>query len=191
MPAMTQAVLDTERLRLRPFAEGDAPFLFEMYSDPRTSRYLSYPPFTEAAQAEAMVARILKAQAEERTVDRVLVRKSDGVPVGSCTLFNWNKQCARAEIGFSLDRRYWSHGFMNEALRGFIDYAFAALEMNRLEADIDPRNSGSAKTLERLGFTREGFLRERWIVAGEVSDTALYALLRREWSNAALSPAGL
>jgi [ribosomal protein S5]-alanine N-acetyltransferase len=178
---MTQRVLDTERLSLRPFAEGDAPFLFEMYSDAQTARYLSYPPFTDEGQAHAMVGRILEAQAEERTVDRVLVRKSDRVPVGSCTLFGWNKQCARAELGFSLDRRYWSQGYMNEALRGFIDYAFAALAMNRLEADIDPRNTGSAKTLERLGFAREGFLRERWIVAGEVSDTALYGLLRRDW----------
>ena len=43
---MTTAILETERLTLRPFAEGDAPFLFEMYSDPQTARFLSYPPFT-------------------------------------------------------------------------------------------------------------------------------------------------
>src|SRR5206468_5842893 len=95
--------------------------------------------------------------------------------------FSWNKQCARAEIGFSLTRQYRSQGYMGEGLRGFIDYAFSALGMNRLEADIDPRNVGSAKTLERLGFVREGYLRDRWIVAGEVSDTALYGLLRRDW----------
>ena len=176
-------VLDLERLRLRPFAEGDAPFLFEMYSDPQTARFLSYPPFTEMARAEKMLGRILQGQADAQTVDRVLVRKSDGAPVGSCTLFGWNKQCARAEIGFSLIRAHTSQGYMNEALRGFIDYAFTVLGMNRLEADIDPRNAGSAKTLERLGFLREGFLRERWIVAGEVSDTALYGLLRRDWGG--------
>ena len=178
---MTMAILDTDRLSLRPFAEGDAPFLFEMYSDPQTARFLSYPPFTQVDQAQAMVERIIKAQAEERTVDRVIVRKADGVPVGSCTLFSWNKQCARAEIGYCLVRKHTSQGYMDEALRGFIDYAFGALAMNRIEADIDPRNAASAKSLERLGFLKEGFLRERWIVAGEVSDTALYGLLRRDW----------
>ena len=71
----------------------------------------------------------------------------------------------------------------DEALRGFIDYAFGVLAMNRIEADIDPRNARSAKSLERLGFVKEGFLRERWIVAGEVSDTALYGLLRRDWAG--------
>ncbi len=51
------------------------------------------------------------------------------------------------------------------------------------EADIDPRNAASAKSLERLGFIKEGHLRERWIVEGEVSDTDLYGLLRSEWRS--------
>ena len=70
---------------------------------------------------------------------------------------------------------------MHEALRALLDFGFGELDLNRIEADIDPRNSASARTLERLGFTKEGYLRERWIVGDEVSDTALYGLLRREW----------
>ena len=58
---------------------------------------------------------------------------------------------------------------------------------------IDPRNAGSQRTLDRLGFVQEGLLRERWIVTGEVCDTALLGLLRRDWlarggSSAALAP---
>ncbi len=70
---------------------------------------------------------------------------------------------------------------MSQALQALLGYAFQTLDLNRLEADIDPRNLASAKTLERLGFQKEGHLRERWIVNDEVSDTALYGLLRREW----------
>jgi RimJ/RimL family protein N-acetyltransferase len=55
------------------------------------------------------------------------------------------------------------------------------MALNRVEADIDPRNHPSAKTLERLGFQKEGHLRERWIVNGEVSDTGLYGLLASDW----------
>ena len=72
---------------------------------------------------------------------------------------------------------------MQQALQGLLGYAFQTLDLNRLEADIDPRNLASAKTLERLGFQKEGHLRERWIVNDEVSDTALYGLLRREWQR--------
>ena len=70
---------------------------------------------------------------------------------------------------------------MHEALQALLDFGFGELDLNRIDADIDPRNSASARTLERLGFTKEGYLRERWIVGDEVSDTAIYGLLRREW----------
>ncbi len=69
---------------------------------------------------------------------------------------------------------------MFEAARGLIDCAFATLGFRRIEADIDPRNHSSAKLLERLGFVREGILRERWLVADEVSDSAIYGLLRSD-----------
>ena len=52
-----------------------------------------------------------------------------------------------------------------------------------LEADIDPRNDASARLLERMAFQREGMMRERWIVNGEICDTAFYGLLKREWET--------
>ncbi|MCW5506536.1 GNAT family N-acetyltransferase, partial [Pseudomonas aeruginosa] len=55
--------------------------------------------------------------------------------------------------------------------------------LNRLEAEIDPRNRPSAASLERLGFRQEGLLAQRWIVSGEVSDSALYGLLAEHWRN--------
>ena len=54
---------------------------------------------------------------------------------------------------------------------------FAAMPDERLEAEIDPRNQGSARTLERQGFVLEGTLRARWCVAGELSDSGIYGLL--------------
>jgi len=72
---------------------------------------------------------------------------------------------------------------MGEALPALIGHAFGAMDLNRLEADIDPRNAPSASVLERLGFRREGLLRERWIVNGEKSDSAIYGLLRGQWTT--------
>ena len=91
----------------------------------------------------------------------------------------------RSEVGYALGRSYWGNGYMHEAMHALVDHAFRAMKMHRLEADIDPRNEASAKSLARLGFTREGLLRERWIVGGEISDSALYGLLASEWRGAA------
>ncbi|VWB67210.1 GCN5 family acetyltransferase [Burkholderia territorii] len=69
---------------------------------------------------------------------------------------------------------------MSEAAFALIEHAFGTLNLRRIEADIDPRNVASARLLERLGFVREGLLRDRWIVGDQVSDSALYGLLKSD-----------
>jgi len=80
-----------------------------------------------------------------------------------------------------MGRACWGKGYMNEALNALVSHAFEVMRLRRLEADVDPRNAASIRTLERLGFQREGYLRERWHVNGEVQDAIFYGLLRREW----------
>jgi len=81
-----------------------------------------------------------------------------------------------------LGRKHWGAGYMLEAMRGLVRFAFEEMQLRRLEAEIDPRNAASAKLLERLGFVREGLLRQRWDLKGEVTDSGLYGLLRAEWA---------
>ncbi|MGZ5443472.1 MAG: GNAT family N-acetyltransferase [Thermoanaerobaculia bacterium] len=59
-------------------------------------------------------------------------------------------------------------------------FAFQTLGLHRLEADVDPRNTASIRCLERLGFRREGYARERYHLGGEVQDAVLYGLLRKD-----------
>jgi RimJ/RimL family protein N-acetyltransferase len=99
------------------------------------------------------------------------------------TLCHFHAASRRAEIGYVLGRPYWGLGHIHEALQALLRYAFQILDLNRLKADIDPRNRASAKTLDRLGFQREGHLQARWIVNGEISNTWLYGLLQREWQK--------
>jgi len=106
---------------------------------------------------------------------------TDGKLIGECSLFNLMPQSRRAEVGYTLAHEAWGKGYINEALVALLEFGFTQLGLNRVEADIDPRNVASARTLERLGFQREGLLRQRWIVGDEVSDTAIYGLLAHEW----------
>ena len=101
--------------------------------------------------------------------------------VGTCTLFNLDARNRRAEIGYALARDSWGQGLMSEALGALIAYAFGPLGLTRLEADVDPRNAPSIRIVEKLGFVREGLLRERWHVGGEAQDSLMLGLLRREW----------
>ncbi len=181
MPAFNQLILTTERLRLRPYLPSDAEALFAIYSDIRVMRYWSYPPWPSIDKAYEMIAKDAIELATGEHVRLGMETLDDARLIGHCSLFNLNAQCRRAEIGYGLAFDAWGHGYMHEALTAVLNYGFAELALNRVEADIDPRNAASAKTLERLGFKNEGFLRERWVVDGEVSDSGLYGLLRRDW----------
>jgi [ribosomal protein S5]-alanine N-acetyltransferase len=170
-----------DRILLRRFTHADDAALFEMFSHPEVMRYWSTPPFTEMAQAEKRIEDALRHYADETAYPLAVVHIKDQRVIGNCTLWNIHRQNRRAEVGYMLARPYWGHGYMHDAMGAMIDYAFGEMQLNRLEADIDPRNAASARTLERLGFQKEGLLRERWIVGDEVSDSALYGLLASEW----------
>ena len=184
MLALEGDFLPAARVRLRRFTESDAAALFGMYSHPEVMRYWSRPAMTDVAEADTLIRQILMDYESGANLPLVIERSSDHVFVGNCTLHHLHEASRRAEIGYSLDRPHWGRGYMNEALQALVSHAFERLGLNRLEADIDPRNVASAKTLDRLGFVKEGHLRERWIVNGEVSDTWLYGLLRSDWRRA-------
>ena len=112
-----------------------------------------------------------------------LARNEDDLVIGTCTLCRIDIMNRRAELGYALGFPFWGNGFMGEALGVLLSHAFNGLRIHRMEADVDPRNAASIKTLERLGFQREGLLRERWLVGGETQDSLLYGLLRTDWER--------
>ncbi len=181
MGAFDSPVLHTPRLRLRPLREGDEAALLAIFGDARVMRYWSTPPWQGLEQARALVANDAAAMAAGEALRLGLEPADGGAIVGTCTLFAFAASSRRAEMGYNLAFDAWGAGLMTEALEALLAHGFGALGLNRVEADIDPRNEASARLLGRLGFAREGLLRERWIVAGEKSDSALYGLLRADW----------
>ncbi len=179
MPALTPTVLATPRLRLRWLEEGDAAAQFALFSDPKVVRYWSSGPWTDMAQADEQVAKTLAGYRDGSGVRFGI--ELDGRLIGNVCLFAFSEQNRRCELGYVLGSAYWGHGYATEALGASLEYGFRELGLNRVEADIDPRNGASARVLERLGFCKEGYMPERWIVNGETADTAVYGLLKRQW----------
>lgn len=174
-------VLDTARLRLRTVQRSDLDQIYRLHSDPRAMRYWSFAPWSEPRQAlDWFEQRRRMGEREEVWPWAITHAGADGL-IGLVTLFAVNRGSQRAEIGYQLHPSQWGQGYAQEALRAALDYGFDALDLNRIEADIDPRNEASCRLAERIGFRREGYLRERWRVNGEIADTALYGLLRRDF----------
>ena len=185
MAAFDQITLRTDRLLLRPLGDTDARALFAIFSDPRVTRFLSRPPWSAIDSAHERIAKDIDALRTGKYLCLGIEHAASHRLIGECSLFNLAPQCRRAELGYTLVFDAWGQGCMNEALAALLDFGISQLGLNRVEADIDPRNQASTRSLERLGFKLEGHLRERWIVDAEVSDTGLYGLLAREWRGAA------
>ena len=179
--------LHTARLRLRPFVDADAGALFAMHSNTSVMRYWDSPPWTAPARAERFLVRC-RTMADEGSGARVAIdRASDGAFVGWCGLTSWNPDYRSASLGYCLDEAMWGHGFGTEAAHALLRWAFDTLDLNRVQAEADTRNVASARILEKVGFVREGTLREDCVVNGDVSDSWVYGLLRREWQPSAVA----
>ncbi|MFC9646779.1 GNAT family N-acetyltransferase [Streptomyces mirabilis] len=173
--------LHTARLRLRAFEDADANDLFALQSNAYVLRYWDDPPWTERARAEKFITRCREMEKEGTGARLAVDRVSDGAFIGWCTLNRWNPDFRSASLGYCFDDAAWGHGYATEAARALLRWAFDTLDLNRVQAEADTRNVASARVLEKLGFLREGTLREDCVVNGEVSDSWVYGLLRREW----------
>lgn len=173
--------LNAERISLRAIEDADVDALYRIFSHPEVMRYWGGPALADREAATKLLTDIQENFRRRAAMKWGIADATNNELIGTVTLFNLNLDNRRAEIGYGLDRAFWRKGYMHEALKMLLSYAFNGLQLHRLEADVDPRNVGSIRTLEKLGFQREGFLRERWHVNGEIQDAFFYGLLRPEW----------
>lgn len=178
LPTLTGA-----RVALRSLVDADVPALFDVFSDPEVMRYWSAPPFNSAADAERLLRDIQESFRTRRLFQWGIAQLADDRIVGTCTLFRLDTIHRRAEVGFALARTCWGRGLASEALTAALRFAFESLQLHRIEADADPRNERSLRLLQRHGFQREGHLRERYHVGGEIQDAVILGLLRSDWQG--------
>ena len=179
--SLSTPTLLTARLRLRTFNESDMDALFALQSNAHVLRYWDAPPWSDRLRAETFITACRKIE-EEGTGTRLAVdRVSGDAFIGWCSLTRWNPDYRSASMGYCFDDAVWGNGYATEAARSLLTWAFDTLDLNRVQAETDTRNTASARVLEKLGFVREGTLREDCVVNGEVSNSWVYGLIRREW----------
>ena len=181
MDSKTLPIITAPRVVLRWISEDDIDGLYEIFSNPQVMRYWSTVPLPNREAAAALQREIAEGNERETMFKWGIALRDSNTVIGTTTLFNLNLDNGRAELGYAMAHAHWGKGYMNEALKALVSHVFEVMKLRRLEADVDPRNAASIRTLERLGFQREGFLRERWHVNGEIQDALFYGLLRREW----------
>lgn len=173
--------METERLVLRPLTPEDSEGLFRIFADPEVTRYLEITPLRFASEGQALY-EYFHGQLERKSGVRWgIEHKRDGALIGTCGFHSVELWVHKAELSYDVGRPYWGQGIVPEAARALLRHAFEAMGMNRIQASVLPEAAGSARVLEKLGFHREGVLRETGYWKGRFWDKVTYSLLKREW----------
>jgi RimJ/RimL family protein N-acetyltransferase len=175
--------LDGASIRLRKLTEEDTGDMHAVYSDEVAMAYWGTPATTTIGETRQLVLRDIKAVDNGSAMFWAIEWKETRTVIGKCTLWQYSENNQRAELGYILNRQYWRMGLMSAALEAMINYAFSDLGLHRLEADTDSNNAASLALLEKLGFQREGYFRERWYVSGQRQDSVMLGLLEQDWAS--------
>ena len=173
-------IITTERLILREMNQEDAESIYKILSDPDVIKYDSFELFTEIDQAANLIKWFNDDYKQKQSIFWGISLKENTNIIGFCRC-KIEIPGVRASLGYDLNREFWNMGIMTETLKAVVEHAFKNADINRIEATVSIQNSASVRVLEKLGFVKEGVLRERSYMSGRYHDMAMLSLLKREY----------
>ena len=179
-PIRPQPILETVRLRLRPFVESDGPDVERLAGDRAiadTTQNIPHP-YPPGAGAQ-WIAGLAGIWAAGDGVSFAITDRETGALIGGVGLAI-KPINASAELGYWIATPYWNRGYATEAARAVIALGFD-LGVHRVQARHLTRNPASGMVMRKLGMTFEGVLREAAKKWGRYEDVAVYGLLEREF----------
>jgi ribosomal-protein-alanine N-acetyltransferase len=182
-PSQPFPYLETSRLELREITPSYAAAILQLFGDEAVVRYMDIAALATLDEAQEIIDWAGTLFAHGRGVRWGIVRKGDSTLIGTCGYHNWDHSSRRAEVGYDLAPAQWGKGLMHEALEAVLTYGFEKMGLNRVQAMVHPENARSIHLLQRLGFTREGVLREWRFYKGQFWDETCFSLLRHEWAT--------
>jgi RimJ/RimL family protein N-acetyltransferase len=151
-------ILETERLFLREFDEGDAAPFYLLGSDPAVLRYTGDPGGGLRSIEHALEVLRSRSIADYRNYEYgrwACVLKANGEVIGFAGL-KYLADVQEVDIGYRLLPAYWGQGLATEASRAVLDYGRTRLGLERIIGLVDPENVASVRVLEKLGLMSAG-----------------------------------
>jgi ribosomal-protein-alanine N-acetyltransferase len=169
-------ILATARLHLRQFRAQDADAMHACFSNAAAMRFWNTPPHTKRIETERAVRNFIDCTPTYYRFWAIADAGTDRC-LGLVNYHDGHVRNKRVTIGYIVDPDHHRQGIATEAVSAMIAFCFRELGLHRLQAFIHPDNTASRTLAEKLGFRREGLLRENLRVADAWRDDLLYALL--------------
>lgn len=169
------------RIQLSPFEHSDRDLFIELSMSPQMMQHVYNPLTYDEAKTAFEVKSLPWTQTSDSWFSLGITELSTGEKIGSIGIKIVNHEAKIGEVGFMIKPSAQGKGFASEALSLLKDYAFSELVLNKLTAACAVNNLGSYKLLEKLGFEREGCLRQNTRINNTLVDDYVYGLSLRSF----------
>lgn len=174
-------ILQSERVRLREMVENDWIGVHKYASQEIVCKYQPWGPNSEKESEEFVKQVIIDAKKEPRSrfAFAITLRDSEEmIGAGEINIRDYTNRVG--EIAYIVNPQYWGKGFATEVAKLLIGYGFTHLNLHRIVATCDPRNISSSRVLEKVGFVKEGRMREDLLIKDGWRDSLLYSILEQD-----------
>lgn len=171
--------LETQRLRLRRLQSSDAEPMTALLQDPVIAQWTSALPWPYTFEdALAFIHRQADADREGTSFVWGIVEKRTDSLAGTIGLHDVERGTRRAALGYCIGEAFRGRGYMTEAARRVLSWAFETAGFERVQATYFPGNDASAAVMRKIGMQPEGLLRGYVLKNGQYRDLYLQAVLR-------------
>ena len=178
--------IQTDRLRLRAISESDCEGVLQIFSDSLVVEHYDIAPISDRAAALRLIEGFDAWFKMGEAIRWGIWHQDLDQLVGTCCFDQIHLNFRRVNLGYNLLSQFWGAGYAFEACQAIISWAFEnGLEapINRIQAITVPENVRSEKLLNRLGFQREGLLREFGFWDGHPRDMNIFGLIKSDWKS--------
>jgi ribosomal-protein-alanine N-acetyltransferase len=167
--------LIAERLYLRDLEPSDIDAVHEYASSIEVVLHQEWGPHTIEQTREYVTGCVLGNSLPDRRTVELAAVLNDGILIGSYRA-SLSEDGTEAEIGYSLNPRYWHQGYGTEAAKRLVDYLVSELQVREIFATSRPENVASIRVLEKLGMQQVDLYRRNVLIRGEWRDTLVFSV---------------
>lgn len=174
-------VITSKCLLFRELLDTDVDEVLGLRSDPEVMKYIPRPLSTTKAEALENIHLIRSNYEKNEAINWAICQKNQNQLIGIIGFYRTQHENFRSELGYMLSPDYQNKGYISEAIKTVLAYAFQHLNMHSVNAVIDPNNIPSEKVLVKNGFRKEAHFVQDLFWRNQFLDSAHYGILKSEF----------
>ncbi|MFY0674110.1 MAG: GNAT family N-acetyltransferase [Bacteroidia bacterium] len=165
---------------MRNFKRSDLEDFHKIRTDAEVRKYIAKPIDHNIESTKKALNEVIEAFNDHKALNWIIEDKETGEFIGSGGFWRIDLKNNRAELGYSIKKKFWQKGIMTEVLKVILPFAFQKAGIHSIMACVDVNNTPSQKLLLKSGFKLEAHHRQDWYFEGKYFDTLVYGMIKED-----------